>query len=298
MPGNYRHFLQMSDKNLIKAIKDKGKNLESEMSFFGHLEALRWHIMRAALAIVVFSIVAFTNFDFIYAKIINGPFDPNFWSYKFMCNLANFFHLSGFCINKINGDLVNNEMAGQFMLQLNSSMIIGLILAVPYILWEIWRFIKPALLDSERKAARGFVFYSSTLFIVGILFGYYILVPESVVFLAGYTVSPNIKNLFTMSSYLSLISTVTLLTGIVFELPVVIYILASIGIMSAEFMRRTRRYAILIIMIVGAVISPSPDILTTTLATIPLLILYEVSIMVSAYVGKRKDKKHEELMRS
>jgi len=298
MPGKYRHFLQMSDKNLIKAIKDKGKNLESEMSFFGHLEALRWHIMRAALAIVVFSVVAFANFDFIYKNVIEAPFHPDFWSYRLMCYLGTLFHIDGFCITKINGELVNNEVAGQFMLQLNSSLVIGLIVAIPYILWEIWRFIKPALLDTERKAARGFVFYSSMLFIVGILFGYYILMPESVVFLAGYTVSPNIKNYFTMSSYLSLITTVTLITGIVFELPVVIYILASIGIMSAEFMRRTRRYAILIIMIVGAVISPSPDILTTTLATIPLLVLYEISIMVSAYVGKRKDKKHEELMRS
>jgi sec-independent protein translocase protein TatC len=189
-------------------------------------------------------------------------------------------------------------MAGQFMLQLNSSMIIGVILAIPYILWEIWRFIKPALLENERKVARGFVFYSSALFIIGILFGYYILMPESVVFLASYTVSPNIKNLFTMSSYLSLISTVTLLTGIVFELPVVIYILASIGVMSAAFMRRTRRYAILIIMIVGAVISPSPDVLTTTLATIPLLVLYEVGILIAAMVEKRRNKKHDELMKA
>ena len=288
----------MSDKNLVKAIKEKGKNLEAEMSFFGHLEALRWHLMRAAVSILVFSVIAFCNFDFIYSKIINGPFDPDFWSYHFMCNLANFFHISGFCLTKINGHIINTEMAGQFMLQLNSSMIIGVICAIPYILFEIWRFIKPALLENERKAARGFVFYSSALFIVGILFGYYILVPESVVFLADYTISPNIQNQFTITSYLSLISTVTLLTGIVFELPVVIYILASIGIMSASFMRRTRRYAILIIMIVGAVISPSPDVLTTTLATIPLLILYEVGILIAAMVEKRRNKKHEELMKA
>lgn len=290
--------LQMSENNLVKAIKEKGKNIEAEMSFFGHLEALRWHLMRAVLAIVVFAIVAFSNFDFIYKKIINAPFEPDFWSYRFFCYLGTVFHIGGFCINKINGEIVNNEMAGQFMLQLNSSMIIGVILAIPYILWEIWRFIRPALLENERKAARGFVFYSSALFIIGILFGYYILMPESVVFLASYTVSPNIKNLFTMSSYLSLISTVTLLTGIVFELPVVIYILASIGVMSAAFMRRTRRYAILIIMIVGAVISPSPDVLTTTLATIPLLVLYEVGILIAAMVEKRRNKKHDELMKA
>jgi len=288
----------MSENNIIKAIKEKGKSLESEMSFFGHLEALRWHLMRSAIAVVVFSIVAFCNYDFIYGTIIEGPYHTDFWTYRWMCSLSTALHISGFCITKINGQIINTEMAGQFMLQLNSSMLIGVICAVPYILFELWRFIKPALLEKERKAATGFVFYASALFITGILFGYFILVPESVVFLAGYTVSPNIHNQFTVSSYLSLISTITLLTGIVFELPIVIYVLASIGILTASFMRRTRRYAIVIIMIVGAVISPSPDILTTTMATIPLLVLYEVGIKVAAVVEKRKLKKHEDLMAS
>jgi sec-independent protein translocase protein TatC len=288
----------MSDNKLVKAIKDKGKNLESEMSFFWHLEALRWHLMRSAFAVVFFAIVAFCNYTFIFQKVIMGPFDPNFWSYKMMCYLGTLFHLDGFCITKINGILISNEVGGQFMLQLNSSLLIGVICAIPYVLFEIWRFIKPALLENERKAASNFVLYASTLFIVGILFGYYILAPESVAFLAGYTVSPEIHNQFTVASYLSIVATVTLLTGIVFELPIFIYILASIGILTASFMRKTRRYAIIIIMIVGALISPSPDILTTTLATVPLLVLYEVGILVAAVVEKRKLKKHEDLMAS
>jgi len=288
----------MSEKNIIQAMKDKGKNLESEMSFFGHLEALRWHLMRSAIAVVVFSIVAFCNYDFIYGTIIEGPRHVDFWTYRWMCSLSTALHISGFCITKMNGHIINTEMAGQFMLQLNSSMMIGVICAIPYVLFEIWRFIKPALLEKERKAASGFVFYSSALFVTGILFGYFILVPESVVFLQNYTVSPNIENNFTVSSYLSLISTITLLTGIVFELPIAIYVLASIGILTATFMRRTRRYAIIIIMVVGAVISPSPDILTTTMATIPLLFLYEVGIWVAAAVEKRRLKKHEDLMAS
>ena len=288
----------MSDNKLVKAIKDKGKNLESEMSFFGHLEALRWHLMRSAFAVVFFAIVAFCNYHFIFNNIILAPFKPDFWSYKMMCYLGTLFHIDGFCITKINGILISNEVGGQFMLQLNSSLLIGVICAIPYVLYEIWRFIKPALLENERKAASNFVLYASTLFIVGILFGYYILAPESVAFLAGYTVSPEIHNQFTVASYLSIISTVTLLTGIVFELPIFIYILASIGILTASFMRATRRYAIIIIMIVGALISPSPDILTTTLATVPLLALYEVGILVAAVVEKRRLKKHEDLMAS
>jgi sec-independent protein translocase protein TatC len=287
-----------NEKNLVKAIKEKGSNLEAEMSFFDHLEALRWHLIRSVIAVAVFSVIAFCNFKFLFSTIIMAPFDPKFWSFRMMCTLGNLFHLSGFCIDHINGHIINTEMAGQFLLQINTSLLIGVILGIPYILWEIWRFIKPALLEKERKAASGFVVYSSLLFITGILFGYYILVPESVAFLAGYTVSDVINNQFNISSYLSIVSTITLLTGILFELPIVIYILASIGILTGTFMRKTRRYAIVIIMIVGAIVSPSPDVLTTTLATVPLLVLYEVGILVASVVEKRRLKKHEELMSS
>ena len=288
----------MSDKNLIKAVREKGKDLEAEMSFFDHLEALRWHLIRAALAVFVFGITAFCYRQWLFKNIIMGPFDPNFWSFRMMCSLSKVFHVNGFCIDHINAKIINTEVAGQFLLSINTSLLIGVILGIPYILWEIWRFIKPALLEKERKAASGFVLYASVLFLVGILFGYYILVPESIAFLAGYTISDTINNQFTISSVLSIISTITLLTGILFELPIVIYILASVGVLTGTFMRRTRRYAIIIIMVVGAVISPSPDILTTTLATVPLLLLYEVGIMVASSVEKRRLKKHEELMNS
>lgn len=289
----------MSENNIIKAIKDKGKNLESEMSFFGHLEALRWHLMRSALAVVVFSVIAFWKFTWIFNTIIMGPYHPNtFWTFRVFCQLGNFFHIDGFCVTKINAQLTSTGVGDQFLLQLNSSIMIGVICAIPYILWELWRFIKPALLEKERKAANGFVFYATGLFIIGILFGYYILAPESIAFLAGYSVSPDIHNLFTVGSYLSILSTVTLITGVVFELPIFIYILASIGLLTATFMRKTRRYAIVIIMIVGAIISPSPDILTTTIATVPLFVLYEIGIMVAAVVEKKRLKKHEDLMAS
>jgi sec-independent protein translocase protein TatC len=289
----------MSENKLIKAIKDKSKTLESEMSFFGHLEALRWHLMRSAVAVVVFSGASFWYFKWIYNAVIMGPFRPTtFWTFRVMCQMGNYFNISGLCVTKINAELISTGVGDQFLLQLNSSLLIGIICSVPYILWELWRFIKPALHDKERKAASGFVFYATSLFIVGILFGYYILAPESIAFLASYSVSPDIHNEFTVGSYLSILSTVTLITGIVFELPIFIYILASLGMLTATFMRKTRRYSILIIMIVGAVISPSPDLLTTTIATVPLFALYEVGIMVAAVVEKKRNKKHEDLMAS
>ena len=283
----------MSDNKLVKAIQDKGKTIEAEMSFFEHLEALRWHLIRAAISVVVFALVAFFNYHFIFNNIIMGPFQPDFWTYRMMCKLGD-----GFCVSKINATIINTEVAGQFMLQINSSVLIGIILSIPYILWELWRFIKPALLTKERQAASGFVFYASGLFIVGILFGYYVIAPESISFLASYTVSDTIKNQFTIGSYLSMVATITLIIGIVFELPILIYILASLGILTGTFMKKTRRYSVVILLIVGAIISPSPDFLTTMIATIPLFALYEVGIVVASMVEKRRAKAHDDLMNS
>jgi sec-independent protein translocase protein TatC len=283
----------MSDNKLIKAIQDKGKTLEAEMSFFDHLEALRWHLIRSAISVVVFAVVAFLNYDWIFNKIILGPFDPSFWTYRMMCKLGD-----GFCITEMGATLINTEVAGQFMLQINSSVLIGIIVAIPYILWEIWRFIKPALLAKERKAANGFVFYATVLFLLGILFGYYVIAPESIAFLVNYRVSPDIKNTITVSSYLSMVATITLIIGIVFELPMLIYILASLGILTGTFMKKTRRYSIVIILIVGAIISPSPDFMTTIIATLPLFFLYEIGIVVATRVEKRRKKAHEDIMSS
>ncbi|MDB5001883.1 MAG: preprotein translocase subunit TatC [Mucilaginibacter sp.] len=283
----------MSDNKIIKAIQDKGKTIESEMSFFEHLEALRWHLIRSAIAVVVFALAAFLNYDFIFNNIIMGPFKTDFWTYRMMCKLGD-----GFCVSKINATIINTEVAGQFMLQINSSVLIGIIVSIPYILWEIWRFIKPALLSKEKKAASGFVFYASALFILGILFGYYIIAPESISFLASYTVSDTIKNEFTVGSYLSMVATITLIIGIVFELPILIYILASIGILTGTFMKKTRRYSVVILLIVGAIISPSPDFLTTMIATIPLFALYEVGIVVASTVERRRAKAHDDIMNS
>lgn len=278
----------MSENKLIKAIKEKGQNMEAEMSFFDHLEELRWHLVRSAIAVCIFMGGAFYYYDFIFSKIIMGPAKPSFWTYRMLCKLGAALHRDGFCVNNIPVKLMNNEMAGQFTLQINSALMIGVVLGFPYLLWEVWKFIKPALHEKERKAAGGFVFYASMLFIIGILFGYYIITPMSVNFLASYTISPEITNWFSIDSYISSVATLTLASGVVFQLPILVYILSSLGILTPAFMRSGRRYAIVIILIVAAVITPTPDMLTMTVVSIPLFVLYEVGIVVAGVVEKRK----------
>jgi sec-independent protein translocase protein TatC len=284
----------MSENKIIKAIKDKGKTLEAEMSFFDHLEALRGHLIRASIAIVVFTAVVFYYYDWIFETIILGPSKSTFWTYRMLCKLGVALHRDGFCVSNVKIHLINTELAGQFTLQINSALIIGITLGVPYLIWEIWRFIKPALHDKERKAATGFVFYACLLFFLGVLFGYYVITPMSINFLSGYTVSAAIENLIDTDSYLSSVATLTLATGIVFQLPILVYILANLGIMTPKFMKETRRYAIVVILIIAAVVTPTPDMLTMTVVSIPLFVLYEVSIIVAGLVEKRKIKKEEE----
>jgi len=281
-----------SDK-IIKAIKDKGQSLEGEMSFFDHLEALRWHLIRSALAIVVFTILAFSFYSWIYDNIIMAPSKGSFWTFRMMCDLGKFLHRD-MCPGDPNIKLINTEMAGQFTLQIDSSLMIGLVLGIPYLLYEIWLFVKPALHEKEKKAASGFVFYASILFMCGVLFGYFVITPVSLNFLAGYTVSSSIQNLFSIDSYISSVSTLTIATGLVFELPILVYILANLGVLTPKFMKESRRYAIVIILIVAAVVTPTPDMLTMTVVAIPLFLLYELSIGVAGAVQRRKKKREEE----
>jgi sec-independent protein translocase protein TatC len=284
----------MSENKIIKAIKDKGKTLEAEMSFFDHLEALRGHLIRASIAIVVFTAVVFYYYDWIFETIILGPSKSTFWTYRMLCKIGAALHRDGFCVSNVKIRLINTELAGQFTLQINSALIIGITLGVPYLIWEIWRFIKPALHEKERKAATGFVFYACMLFFLGVLFGYYVITPMSINFLSGYTVSAAIENLIDTDSYLSSVATLTLATGIVFQLPILVYILANLGIMTPKLMKETRRYAIVVILIIAAIVTPTPDMLTMTVVSIPLFVLYEVSIVVAGLVEKRKIKKELE----
>lgn len=288
-----------NSKKLIDTIKQKGKNLEAEMSFFEHLEVLRWHLIRVAIAVLVFMGLAFGFYDFIFDDIIMGPLKTDFWTYRMMCQLAERFNLGAdFCVQEIPINLINTELAGQFTLQINSSLLIGVMLGFPYLLYEIWRFVKPALSDIERKSAQGFVVYASLLFTIGVLFGYYIISALSVNFLGNFNVSSEVTNQITISSYLSSIATISLGTGVVFELPIIIFILSKIGVMTPQFMRATRQYAFIIILIIAAIVTPTPDVITMLAVTFPLLLLYELSIVVSERVQKKKLKKEKEFFNS
>ncbi|RZL48283.1 MAG: twin-arginine translocase subunit TatC [Pedobacter sp.] len=294
----------MSDnkaKDLIDSIKNKGKSLEAEMSFFDHLDVLRKHLLRTLAVVTVFVIGAFWFSDFIWGKIIMGPKKADFWTYRMMCKLVDALPSlipKEFCITVIDAKLINTEMAGQFTLQMNSCITAGLILGVPYLLFEIWLFIKPALLDNERKSASGFVLFASLLFFTGVLFGYYVIAPLSINFLLTFTVDPSIANTITIDSYLSLILTLALGSGIIFQLPVVIFVLSKLGIMTPQFMRKSRRYAVVLILVVAAIVTPTADPYTMLIVAFPLFLLYEVSIMISANIQKKKLKAEELFLRS
>ncbi|SEL75502.1 twin-arginine translocase subunit TatC [Parapedobacter koreensis] len=281
---------KLSGKKLIDTIKNKGKNLEAEMSFFDHLEVLRWHLIRSAIAVAVFMVLAFSFYDFIFDDIIMGPKNPDFWTYRMMCKIAEWINAPDFCVTEVPGTIINTQMAGQFILQINSSLIMAVVLGFPYLLYEVWLFVKPALTDIERKSASGFVFYASMLFILGLLFGYFVVVPLAMNFLANYSISADISNTITIDNYLSFVATLALGCGIVFELPIVIFILSKLGIMTPQFMRKSRQYAVVIILIIAAIITPTPDIITMLTVSFPMFLLYEVSIIVAGRVEKRRKK--------
>jgi sec-independent protein translocase protein TatC len=279
-------------QDLIDSIKNKGKSLEAEMSFFDHIDVLRKHLLRVAVVVLVFTAGAFYYTDFIFNTIIMGPKNPNFWTYRMMCKLVARFPSIGpeFCITRIDAKIINTEMAGQFTLQLNSCVMVGIILGIPYLLFELWLFVKPALHETERKSASGFVIFASTLFFLGILFGYYLICPLSINFLTNFTVSPEIQNTFTIDSYLSSVMTLTLGAGVIFQLPVIIYILSKLGIMTPAFMRASRRYSTVLILIIAAVVTPTADPYTMLIVAMPLFLLYELSIYISANIERKKNK--------
>ena len=269
-----------------------------EMSFIGHLEELRWHVIRAAGSILVFGIIAFIYIKELYHYVIIDPAKPDFWTYKMLCKLAEKVEYDELCIKALNFKLQAIGVGDQFTMSMTSSVIAGLIFAFPYAFWEIWSFIKPGLKASERKSASGAVFYVTFLFLSGVLFGYFIVTPLAVNFLANFTLDESIINEFSISSYISLVATLTLACGVAFQLPVVVYVLSKVGVLTPEFMREYRKHSMIVILIVAAVITPSPDIYSQILVAIPLFLLYEVSIFVSGRVAREKLDDETELMKS
>jgi len=280
----------------------KVNSKEGEMSFLEHLEELRWHIIRSILAIVIMMIVAFIFKNFLFDRIVLAPKNPDFFTNRILCEfghyLAETWSLKNpdiLCINTKPLNLISIKMAGQLTTHITVAMVAGLILAFPVIIREFWLFFKPALHSNEAKHARGAVLASSLLFFVGVLFGYFMLAPLSIHFLSSYQISSAVVNQINVRSFIGTLTSICLATGIVFELPIVAFFLTKIGIITPAFMRKYRKHAIVVIFILSAIITP-PDVFSQTLVAIPLLILYEVSIFISARVMKQKEKEHNEFM--
>ncbi|AKQ47814.1 preprotein translocase subunit TatC [Rufibacter radiotolerans] len=255
------------------------------MTFLDHLEVLRWHLIRSAVAVVVFTGIAFSFPEIVFHEIILGPSRVDFLTYRKLCEVGAALNSPGLCITELPFTLQSRELSSQFTMHLTSSFIIGLLLGFPYLFWEIWSFIKPGLYPNERENSRGAVFFVSALFLVGSLFGYFIVSPLSINFLASYQVDPSIVNEFDLSSYVSTLITIVLSCGLMFELPMIVFFLSKAGLVSPELMRIYRKHAIVVIALVAAILSP-PDVLSMTLMGIPLLLLYEVSIHISWMVRK------------
>jgi sec-independent protein translocase protein TatC len=270
-----------------------------EMSFFEHLEVLRGHLIRSVLAAFVFMVVAFLNRDLIFSEIILKPKNPDFVTNRFFKSMGEWLHThfnmdaTGMAINTKPLSIVNIDMAGQFNSHITISLVAGLVLASPYIIWEIWRFIKPALIEREKKYASRAVFFISGLFIVGILFGYYIIAPLSIDFLSTYVVSSDVINTIKLDSYISTITSVTFASGVIFELPVIVFFLSKVGIMTPKFMKKYRRHSYIVLLIIAGIVTP-PDVFSQILVCIPLIALYEISVIISRSVEKKRNQAKEE----
>lgn len=272
---------------MAKKKSPKQEKVAEEMSFWGHLDALRGSLFRSAIAIVVLAIVAFIKREFIFDSIILAPKEPDFITNRVLCRLSELVNIPSLCLSNMKLDIININLSGQFTTHMYISMFAGLIVAAPYVIWEIWRFIRPALYENERKHSRGAVIVTSVLFILGVLFSYYLIVPLTLNFFGNYQVSASVNNQIALTSYISTVVSVTFSLGVVFELPVFIYFLAKVGIITDSFLRKNRKYMLVILLTISAIITP-PDIISQILVCIPLYGLYELSIVVAKHAGKDK----------
>ncbi|AQS93248.1 MULTISPECIES: twin-arginine translocase subunit TatC [Polaribacter] len=263
---------------------------QKEMSFLGHLEELRWHLVRSASAIFIIGILLFIFQKEVYEYFLLAHRKPDFITYQVFCDFFNFLGLdSTFCNVKFNDNLISLKPTQQLMNAIWSSLILGIILAFPYLLWELWRFIAPGLTEREIKNSRGFIFIASFLFFCGIAFSFYVIAPISIHFLYNYQITDLIQNNFTMDSHIGLVTNMLLGISILFELPVLIYFLTKIGLVTPEFLKKYRKHALVVVLILAAIITP-PDIASQVIVAIPILILYEISIKVSKMVIKKQLK--------
>lgn len=259
------------------------------MSFFDHLEELRWRLFRSSGVVILFALITFIFKGFVFDNIIFAPTRSDFVSYEYWCIIIQKMSLSKeMCLGNFDFTIINTEMAGQFMVHIKIAMAIGLIVAFPYLVWELWRFISPGLHMKEVKASRFAILGSAFLFFFGVLFGYYVLTPFSLDFLSKYVVSSIVSNTFTLTNYISFVSTLVLASGIMFQLPMAVYLLAKMKIITGEMMQEYWRYALVVSIILSAIITP-PDVASMVLVTIPLFGLYLISILIAKKVNPQKN---------
>ena len=272
---------------------DQYQDEEEGMSFLDHLEALRWHLFRAVTAVLIFTVAAFIAKDFVFGVLILGPSKVDFWTYRMLCDLGNYVGIPALCINDLPFTIQSRQMTGQFSMHMTSSLVVGLIAAFPYLFYEVWRFISPGLYTKERNAARGAVFFVSFLFLSGALFGYYVLTPMSINFLANYQLDPSIANEFDITSYVSTLSMLVLASAIMFQLPVVVYFLSMSGLVTSKMLKSYRKHSVVVILVLSAVITP-PDVISQLLIAMPILVLYELGILIAKRLEKQRAVKQAE----
>ena len=284
-------------KSFFKKISgQENKEEESEMTFFDHIEELRWHIMRSILAWLAAAIAIFVYIDWVYDNIILAPANKDFFTYGALCRFGNWLHMgNSFCMPPVKIDFQVTTVNGTFSSAISIAMIGGIIAAFPYIFWEVWRFIKPALSPKERRYGTGSIFWVSLCFFTGAAFGYYLLAPFTFNFLASFTLGKTgmIQYRPAIDDYIDSLTNLMLGCGIAFELPVISYVLAKIGLITGSILKKYFKFAFVIILVVAAIITPSPDWTSQFLVAIPLLILYWISIILTTRVEKQRRKDEE-----
>ena len=273
------------------------KNDQSEMSFIDHLEVLRGTIVRSLLAIIITSLTVFIFRDWIMDNVITGPINPDFITYRFFCDLSHQLQLGqALCMPPVKVSMQSTTFGGQFMSSISMAFVGGLIISFPYIFHQIWAFVKPALKEKELKNTRFMIFWVSFFFFMGAAFGFFVLGPFTFNFLASFQLGTRgvITTIPTFADYLDNLTNLILGCGIAFELPVIVFLLTKIGIITPKFLSTTRKYAAVIILIIAAFITPSPDWYSQALVFIPLYTLFEFSIIVSRWAHKSVKKEDEE----
>lgn len=266
------------------------KKAHKEMSFMEHLEELRWVMVRCSLATVIMAFTTYMVNDFLFNSVIFGPTKAEFVTYRFFCDASKYLGIAeNICITDLDFKIQNTSMEGQINTFIWICITAGFILAFPYIIYQFWNFISPALYEKERKSAKAFIIVSSLLFFLGVLFGYFVIIPMTINFVSTFQISTAVVNEFNLESYISMIKSSVLVSGLFFELPVIIYFLTKLGLITVAFLRKYRRYAIVIVLIIAAIVTP-PDVVSQVTVSIPMLLVFEASVIIAAVVEKRRLK--------